>query len=792
MANSISQIPANPVAFASARPVWPKGRELEKNLLVGFRAVFRAPAAAALRLRLAAATLYRVFVNGRFLAHGPARAAHEFYRVDEWNLTGHVGNGDNVLAIEVAGYNINSYCYLNQPSFLQAEILADGDVLAATGNPGADFVAFIVPDRVQRVQRYSFQRAFIEVYRKDEQSDAWRRRPDAPVTPGECAIQREKKLLPRGVPYPDFRTRPALWSVAEGQVRRRESVEKLWQDRALTHIGPTFAGYPLPQLELVLSNEIQFLENDLRPLDQPLTGNSAIQLQPNFFQLLDLGTNLTGFIGMSVTCVQAVRLLALFGEILVNGDVDFKRNSSVQVVCWDLQPGRYALESLEPYTLRYLKLMVLGGAAEIRSPYLREYVNPDSRRAVFSCSDRDLNLIFEAGRQTFAQNAVDIFMDCPGRERAGWLCDSYFTARVERDLTGTSRVERNFIKNFLLPEGFAHHPDGMLPMCYPADHDDGNFIPQWAMWFVLQLEEYLARTGDVKMVEALKPRVLKLLAFLARYRNEDGLLERLPRWNFVEWSKANEFVQDVNYPTNMLYAAVLGSVARLYQLHHLKDEASRIRNVVLTQSYDGEYFVDNAVRQNGRLQVTRNRTEICQYFAFYFSLANPETHPELWQTLVTSYGPRSKGAASTAALHPANAFIGYYLRMELLSRYGLYAQLLSEIRGYFLPMAQLTGTLWENKDMRASCNHGFASHVCHLLLRDILGIKQVDAPANRILLSPPDLPLSWCRASIPIGQESADLEWWRQGNELHYRLSAPLGFTLQVQTAPSLKAVRHP
>jgi len=226
MANSISQIPANPVAFASARPVWPKGRELEKNLLVGFRAVFRAPAAAALRLRLAAATLYRVFVNGRFLAHGPARAAHEFYRVDEWNLTGHVGNGDNVLAIEVAGYNINSYCYLNQPSFLQAEILADGDVLAATGNPGADFVAFIVPDRVQRVQRYSFQRAFIEVYRKDEQSDAWRRRPDAPVTPGECAIQREKKLLPRGVPYPDFRTRPALWSVAEGQVRRRESVEK--------------------------------------------------------------------------------------------------------------------------------------------------------------------------------------------------------------------------------------------------------------------------------------------------------------------------------------------------------------------------------------------------------------------------------------------------------------------------------------------------------------------------------------------------------------------------------------
>ena len=32
----------------------------------------------------------------------------------------------------------------------------------------------------------------------------------------------------------------------------------------------------------------------------------------------------------------------------------------------------------------------------------------------------------------------------------------------------------------------------MLPMCYPADHYDGNFIPNWAMWFVLELEEYIS------------------------------------------------------------------------------------------------------------------------------------------------------------------------------------------------------------------------------------------------------------------------------------------------------------
>ena len=40
-------------------------------------------------------------------------------------------------------------------------------------------------------------------------------------------------------------------------------------------------------------------------------------------------------------------------------------------------------------------------------------------------------------------------------------------------------------------------------------------------------------------------------------------------------------------------------------------------------------------------------------------------------------------------------------------------KLLENIRGYFLKMAELTGTLWENDSPTASCNHGFASHVVY-------------------------------------------------------------------------------
>jgi alpha-L-rhamnosidase len=103
-----------------------------------------------------------------------------------------------------------------------------------------------------------------------------------------------------------------------------------------------------------------------------------------------------------------------------NGDVDFKRLSCVNAIALELEPGSYEFESFEPYTLKFLKLFTLEGECEVSGVYLREYICPDAARAQFAASDERLNRLFAAGRETFQQNAVDIFMDCPSRERAGW------------------------------------------------------------------------------------------------------------------------------------------------------------------------------------------------------------------------------------------------------------------------------------------------------------------------------------------------------------------------------------
>ncbi|HNS22293.1 MAG TPA: hypothetical protein PKH24_17435 [Sedimentisphaerales bacterium] len=771
---------AEKASFASAKPIWVTDRQTEMNLFVGFRAAFDCPAPDRSIIRLTASSLYRLYVNGTFVGHGPARGPHGWSRVDEWPFQGLLRERNNVVAVEVAGYNANSYYLLDEPAFLQAEVVCDGTVLASTTGEGVPFDAKILQHRVQKVQRFSFQRPFTEYYRLREGDDRWWDRPIAPADKAPCSTTPARGLLVRRVAYPQFLTRQPVRLLSAGTLRRNVPVTNVWKDRSLTNVGPQLKGYPEAELEIVQTTELQKIRSVFTSKTERLyQPDEAIALGENAFAIADLGTNLTGFLGARVRCSQPTTLYVTFDEILTNDDVDSKRLGCANAVCYELQPGTYRLESFEPYTLRYLKLNVLAGDCQVKGLYLREYANPETDEASFSCSDPGLNQIFEAARQTFRQNAVDIFMDCPSRERAGWLCDSFFTSRVAFDLCGNTKIEKNFLENFLLPARFAHLPEGMLPMCYPADHYDGVFIPNWAIWFVVELEEYQARSGDHKLVADLQPRLQALNDYFQQFKNRDGLLEKLQSWVFVEWSKANSFVQDVSYPSNMLYAAALDAAGRMYDEPSLSEEAEQIRETIRRQSFDGEFFVDNAVRRDGRLEVTRNRSEVCQYFAFFFDVATPKTHAQLWDRLVNQFGPERKATGAFPEVHPANAFVGNYLRFELLSRYDRPAQIKKELADYYLYMADRTGTLWENNGAEASCNHGFASHVAHTFYRDLAGIRAVDTQRKTVRLKIADVGLDWCEGRLMTPQGPVVVRWWKDAGKTLCHVEVPAGYVLQ-------------
>ena len=218
--------------FQRAVPIWAKEREREMNCELAFRAAISGAEAV---LRLTASSIYRVWMNGEFVAAGPARAAHGFYRVDEISLTPYLKLKRNTLVVEVVAFNVNSYDTLDQPGFLTAEVIQNDKVTAATGD--ASFAVFDLHERIQRIQRYSFQRAFGEAYRlAAEKRGFYLGSMDAKRL--EAAIQPDKRYLVRELKMPDFERLPAEEVIRMGRVRFDIPCAVPIRDRAYTNIGP--------------------------------------------------------------------------------------------------------------------------------------------------------------------------------------------------------------------------------------------------------------------------------------------------------------------------------------------------------------------------------------------------------------------------------------------------------------------------------------------------------------------------------------------------------------------------
>lgn len=775
--------------FFSARPVWIHDRHVEMNLTAGFRCIVATTLPMSrVVFNIAMRSIYRIWLDGRFVGYGPARSAHGHVRVDTW--TWDLPPGRHLIALEVQAVNVPAFSTLNEYPFVQAEVQVDDRIVAATGVSGWE--ALVPGARVQRVARLSRQRGFTEGWRLQSGSDAWRTRVDATFT---AVVQDEVKpviLQPRCLPLPTLAEVAPQRIIAGGTaVCGEEGPLRVWETWMRRESGTSFAGFPHSVWDFDATGEIASWACQRDPEIRPAPAQVPQRLGAGTWRIWEFGVNHPGFVRVRVLCSEAAVLYVLGDEILNDqDDVDARRLEFFNGVRYELAPGTYDLTSFEILTLRYLKVLVLTGAVTIESVSLHEYLR-DLPGSVFASDDPRLDRIFTAAVRTFAHNTLDNILDCPSRERASWLCDPYFTSRAEPWLTGGSLCETLFLENFALCPVLSDVPPGMIPKLYPGDQSMAlnpppgtisNYLPTWPMWLVLQVEEYAQRGGDPKLVEAFKPRFTDLFACLDHYLNPEGLLERLEKWVFIDWSDSNQHVQDVNFPANLLYAAALETAGRLYGRQDWRDRAVVLRQRVKDLAWNGQFFDDNATRgPDGRLVLSGHHTEACQYYAFYFGIASPQSHPKLWQELLTrcSLAP----GVSHPDLPRCGVFLGQQLRMILLARQGLHSQLVEELRAAYLPMAERTGTLWEYEFPTNSCDHGFTSHVAHILITEVFGLT-VHRLERRIVLKVPQHDLAWCRVRLPWnGGGFLEIGWERTSTGLRPWLDhLPAGWTCDLPT----------
>ena len=704
-----------------AIPVWNKELADERNILLAFDAVLPYTKGE-VKIALAADALYRLFINGKMICHGPQRCGRGWWRKDELDITGSLHEGENTIEIWVQSYRVLSFEYVDQPGFLQAEVQVDGTPVLLTGR---DFRCRRVLSKEQKVERYSYQRPFIEVWHLPVEYSE-----ELPVGGVENI-----RLCDRTAPLPRLDYVKPEKMIMRGTCRAPKKIENKTNISSFREGHPEFC-YDPNELDILWKEILNHLKNGrTKKLDEPF---SAQKLAAGEFFTVKFPHEDTGFVTLKVSCKEDTELWLTFDETLTENDVQpVKRSASwASIIPLNFAAGKHEFITLEPRVMQYLKVICAKGEIKVEKIGLTEYVNSAAREASFTSSDEALNRIYQAAVNTFEQNAVDIFMDCPSRERAGWLCDSFFTSRTEKDLTGHSNVERGFLENFFIATEFPDIAEGMLPMCYPSTELTHNFIPNWAMFLVVELEEYLKRSGDENMKKIAKKRLYELENYFCGFLNKDGLLENLKGWVFVEWSQANKWVQNVNFPSNMMYYAMLKAMARIYGDRALDVKAEKLRSTICRLSFNGTFFRDHMVYDEQHNLVTpEDITEVCQYYAFFTGVADKENYPELLEIIAKDFGAGHKCEKTRPGVFPANAFIGNYLRMEVLSANGYRGQILGEIKEYFDYMALRTGTLWENDTPSASCNHGFASHAVRMIFRDCLGIDAVDDLNHTIKLN---------------------------------------------------------
>lgn len=658
---------------------------------------------------LSAASCYKVIADGKLMGFGPNRTAHGYARAAVYPFNA------QYITVEVQSHFVPNFCWVKREPFFACVLKTE----SGKEYFAEDFNCFALSDRVQKVRRYSFQRGFCETYINEKDRTALYFCKPQNAFP---RVKTEKAELPHLLPSETLN--PALSEIFAEKVIDsgycKTSPEiAVYVDRTETLIGTVIEGFKRSEWQDFSTDEI----SRITYLSGAKSGDYA-------YETLDFSRIVTGIVEVEIIAGNAGEVFFAFDEIL--SDEKLKtlkpfRGDTANVFKWTVKKaGVYNLSAFEPYAFRYANVITSAGVkANVK---VRAYENPEAGKMLFECDDKKIEQIMEAARHTFAHNAVDLLTDCPSRERAGWLSDSFFSSVAERVFTGDNKVERAFLQNYILADK-SGHPKGMIPRCYPADYyEEDGFIPNWSLWYILEIYKYFTQYGYDETVEKSRANVEGILNYFVDFENEFGVLEDLKGWIFVEWSAANnsDHINGINVPSNACYYASLFAAAKVYGIKGLKEKAEKVKDYLLKNAYVDGFFVDNLIRnEKGDIIPTENYTETCQYYMFFFKCADKHTHKELFDKMLNEYG-KSDGSASGGnpvkkQLTPSNMIYGVYMRLELLMREQKRVELLNECVRYFYDMTQKTGTLWENNTASASCDHGFASYVSRFIIYALFG-----------------------------------------------------------------------
>lgn len=765
---------------------------------------------------------YQLFVNGKRRGRGPVRASPHFQRYDAYDIAPELVAGDNVIAVLVHVYGVDTAWYETvigywQPFYGDGGLYCDARI-QCQDNTAIDVLSdtswrsHICAAWRQDTPRAGWGQGFIEDFDATQMPDGWTAADfddeswdgvhilSIPPEPNDRA---KGWRAPEPFPCLMANDLPSLTETPVAPVRviaqygvmpsPEQPLDRRLYDEELTDLpaGLVENAEALLRDDAATTTVRTLPDRDVSlflAFDQLHSGYPFIEIDARGGEVIELGVSET-FAGEFDTPWPARPRLTRVSYL-----------DCAHLFRYTARPGVQRFEKFEWTAVRYMQITVRNApqGLKIRHAGSIHTHYPLAYGGAYECNDEFLNRLWKIGRYTVQECTHDAWEDCPGREKRQWLGDGivHYLAAAAAFGPSSQPVDRKF----LYDGAMSQRADGLMQMFAPGDHHtNGIIIPDFNLHWVGALYYYFLHTGDEATAEELFPAAQRALSWFERQMRPDFLLADLPFWHFIEWADVGREGQPAII--NAMFAGALkmaADIAAWLDMPRPKkrymDLAAHVAAALGARHWDARRrvyvdMVDPATGQQ-RLRVSQHANAAM----ILWDLAPPDRWPGMI-AYITDPARAKLTSVPPIVLHDgtfdeatdvveANTYFSHFV-YAALAKAGRFDLALTAIRKNYQPMlATDTATLWEGYEPTASLCHAFSASPVYQLSAHSLGVQPLAPGFGSFRLAPQPAGLTQARGVYPTVKGDIVVSWRRDGCKLVLEATVPAGTSAEIASPP--------
>jgi alpha-L-rhamnosidase len=667
---------------------------------------------------------YRLFVNGKSVATGPARSDVAHWHYETLDLAPFLATGKNVLAAVVWNDGEHSaWAQLSHQTgfFIQGKTAAEAMANTDTSWRVLENHAYTPQSTIAHITG-AYEQVFAQQYpwgweTSTYNDSSW----DAPVVSepafsnAHAGIKNDtaRHLIARAIPLPE--ETPQRF----GRLRRSNGLADV-KDDFLKGSG-SLAIHPWADVTLLIDQDV---------------------LTTAYPELL-----VSGGRGAKITLTYAESPAQENRNKGNRNEIEGKKITGFQDVFLPDGGANRLYRPLFYRTFRYIELHIENHQEPLElhnfSSVFTAY--PFQEKARLVTNDSVLSKIWDVGWRTARLCAYETYMDCPYYEQLQYVGDTRIQALISLYVSGDDRLMRNAIAQI----HYSLLPEGITQSRYPNWNQ--QIIPPFSLFWIAMLHDYWMHRSDDAFLKPFLPAVKRILDWHQQYLTSKSMLGKMPHWNFVDWAKEwpwtgieNESGVPPGTTTGnstiltLQYVMALQKAADLYRHFGMKRESMgflKSADKIKTATYKNCW---NSAK--GLLADTPEQAGYSQ-------------HAQAMGVLTGTFPQKADQAVlqktlSDTALVQCTYYYKFYL-LQALAKAGMGNQYLKEL-GPWKGMLDLGLTTFAEapEPTRSDC-HAWSASPCYDLLATVSGIRPASPHFATVQITPHLGDLTYCEAQIP-------------------------------------------